>query len=302
MKVSVLMTVYNAESTIRDAVESILNQTYTDFEFIIINDASTDNTCKILNEIKDSRIRIFTNEENLGQIRSLNKGINLCKGKYIARMDSDDFSFPDRFKIEVDALDKEPDLAVVSTNGYMHFSNGRIKKIRHYPRNIDEIRFLSLFKSPIIHISVMIRRELINDSKVYDESFLISADWDLWSRILMKGLKIKVLEARSVWFFIANNTYARKNAEIEHSENIKIVKQNVHAFTGVEISDFMAGEIFALNLSEKSRLKVFIKRLILWYNISKRFRFASRWNYYKIFLRQILYLLYGYSRRILKPI
>lgn len=144
----------------------------------------------------------------------------------------------------------------------------------------------------------MIRRELINDFKVYDESFKISTDWQLWSTLLMKGLKIKVLGVKAVEFLISDSTYGRRNAEIEYSENVKIVKQNINAFTDIEIGDSEAQEILALHSYEKSSISVFITRILLWCKISIKFRAVSKYNFYRIFIRQLLVILYGYARRI----
>ena len=104
--VSVLMAVYNGEKYLLEAIESILNQTYTNFEFLIINDGSTDSTEEIILSYSDQRIRYIKNEQNLKLIASLNKGLDLAKGKYIARMDADDISLPDRLEKQVNFLER----------------------------------------------------------------------------------------------------------------------------------------------------------------------------------------------------
>ena len=108
--ISVIMSTYNRENYLPAAMESILNQTYTDFEFIIIDDASTDNTAKLLQEYqeKDSRIVVISNPQNLGYNKNLTTGFKLAKGKYLARMDDDDISLPTRFEKQVDFLEKTP--------------------------------------------------------------------------------------------------------------------------------------------------------------------------------------------------
>ena len=113
--VTVLMAVYNGEKFLKEAMESILTQTFTDFEFLIINDGSTDNSVKIIEEFNDPRIRLIHNEKNLKLIASLNKGISLAKGKYIARMDCDDISMPYRLEKEVDFLENSLEYGLVGT-------------------------------------------------------------------------------------------------------------------------------------------------------------------------------------------
>ena len=117
-KISVVMAVYNGERHLREAIDSILNQTFADFEFVIIDDASTDRSGRILQEYagKDKRIVIIGNETNMGLSKSLNKGIRLTKGEYIARMDADDISFPDRFEKQVKFLDDHNDIGILGTH------------------------------------------------------------------------------------------------------------------------------------------------------------------------------------------
>ena len=113
IKISVVMAVYNGEKYLRSAIDSILSQTYIDFEFIIIDDCSTDNTANILESYTDSRIQIIRNEKNLRLPASLNKGLKIAKGKYIARMDADDIAMPDRFEKQVKYLEAHQEVAVI---------------------------------------------------------------------------------------------------------------------------------------------------------------------------------------------
>ena len=114
-KVTVLMSVYNGERYLHESIESILNQTFKDFGFLIINDGSTDNTPKILKSYKDQRIKIISNKNNLGLTKSLNKGIKLAKGEYIARQDVDDVSLSERLEKQVKFLNSYPSYAAVGT-------------------------------------------------------------------------------------------------------------------------------------------------------------------------------------------
>jgi glycosyltransferase involved in cell wall biosynthesis len=124
-KVSVVMSVYNNESYIREAVESVLNQSFKDFEFIIINDGSTDRTREILTSYTDERIRLF-DQENRGLTISLNRGLSLAKGSYIARMDGDDISDPERFAEEVRFLEQNEKIGLIGTYAHRIDEQGRI--------------------------------------------------------------------------------------------------------------------------------------------------------------------------------
>ena len=114
-RISVLMTAYNSQQYVAQAMESILNQTFSDFEFIIINDGSTDDTARIIRQYatRDSRIKFIDNKVNKGLISVLNQGLELCKGEYIARMDSDDISIPTRFALQLEYMDAHPDVGVL---------------------------------------------------------------------------------------------------------------------------------------------------------------------------------------------
>jgi len=114
-KVTVLMPVYNGERYLNEAVDSILGQTFTDFEFLIIDDASTDKTPEILRSYDDPRIRVVTNEENLGLSKSLNKGLALARGEFIARMDADDVSYPYRLQVQHEFMTQHPGAGVIGS-------------------------------------------------------------------------------------------------------------------------------------------------------------------------------------------
>ena len=113
-KVTILMPAYNASLYIKESIESMLNQSFSDFELLIINDGSKDNTSEVVKSIVDERIRLVENEQNLGLANTLNKGMKLAKGEYLARMDADDLSTPNRLQTQVDYLDSHPDVILCS--------------------------------------------------------------------------------------------------------------------------------------------------------------------------------------------
>lgn len=131
MKVSILLPVYNAESTIRETIDSILNQTYTDFDVVIINDGSSDNSEQTILEYKDERIHYYKNESNRGLIYTLNRGIELCKGEYIARIDADDIMLPTRLEEQIKFMEEHPAIIASGSAVIKFFPNGKQKYIPH---------------------------------------------------------------------------------------------------------------------------------------------------------------------------
>jgi glycosyltransferase involved in cell wall biosynthesis len=188
-KVSVIMSVYNGATYLQEAIDSILNQTFKDFEFIIINDCSTDRTEEILLDYasQDDRIVLINNEQNLGLTRSLNKGLSIAKGELIARQDADDISLPDRLEQQVAYLDSNPETVFISTGVQGIDATG--KETWVYTPTQDEIslRWHLLFRNPIRHSTVMWRNEPIAQQVGgYDPAFIYSQDYDLWVRIAEK--------------------------------------------------------------------------------------------------------------------
>jgi len=181
-KVSVLMPVYNAANYIGEAIESILSQTFSDWELIIVNDGSTDNTEKKILLFTDKRIRYYKNEENKGVTFSRQLMVEKSLGEYIAFLDSDDIALPGKLKIQVDFLDNNPQYALCGTWGTIIDEEGR--KIKNFNTSVehDEIRCMLLFRNPFIQSSIMVRRALLSE-ETYDTDFPIAEDYDLWCRL-----------------------------------------------------------------------------------------------------------------------
>ena len=192
-KVSVLMPVHNSEKYLREAIDSILNQTFVDFEFLIIDDYSTDNSLQIVQSYNDPRIRLFRNETNMGIACSLNKGLELAKGEYIAPMDADDVAVIDRFTVQVDFLDNHLSIGIVGSAIEAIDEQGRPFRIVTKPFTDAEIRWHLLLRNPFTHSAVMLRRKLIEKNRLfYDRQFETVQDYDFWSRLLLltKGANI----------------------------------------------------------------------------------------------------------------
>jgi glycosyltransferase involved in cell wall biosynthesis len=188
--ISVVMSIYNSnEDYLKISINSILRQTYNNFEFIIINDSSTNNNIKnILNYFRsvDSRIILVENSENIGLTKSLNLGIKMARGKYIARMDDDDISMPDRLKVQKIFLEKNKDYVMVGSKYDNLIENKQpIQKVA-YLEDFQEIRDNIIKFNPFNHSSVMIKRSVILDVGLYNEKIKYAQDYDLWLRVASK--------------------------------------------------------------------------------------------------------------------
>lgn len=184
--VTFLMAVYNCEDFLRESIESMINQTFSDFEIIIINDASNDGSLDILNYFKniDDRIFVFNNETNLGLTKSLNLGLKLARGKYIARQDADDISYSTRIEKQVSFLESHPEVVLL---GAKHVDFDGLSSVVSPYFTSDEIhRNINLF-NPISHSSAMFRRDIFLTAGMYDESFITSQDFDAWNRLALHG-------------------------------------------------------------------------------------------------------------------
>jgi hypothetical protein len=183
-KVTVLMAVYNGERYLRDAVESILCQTFQDFQFLIINDGSTDNTRDVILSYDDARIVLVDNEHNVGQTRSLNRGLELAAGELIARQDADDISEPGRLAKQATFLERHPEVALLGTWYKEIDVQGTVVGDRTLPCRTTDIRWSLLFFCPFVHSSVMLRKSVLSEQiGFYSEALAYSQDYELWHRI-----------------------------------------------------------------------------------------------------------------------
>lgn len=181
------MPTYNDGNFLKYSIESILNQSFKDFEFIIINDSSTDNTDEIVqNYIKDNRIKYIKNKTNIKMTASLNIGLNLCSGMYIARMDGDDISHSNRLEKQYEYLEKNKKVFLLGTNGKIIDTKGElIGNIRKESKDYM-IRAKFLRNNQFIHSSTMFRREVIKTVGLYNEEYVKAQDYDYFLRIAMK--------------------------------------------------------------------------------------------------------------------
>ncbi len=198
--ISVLLSVYNDDKNIKNSIESILSQSYKNIELLVIDDCSDDKTYDILNEIKDSRIKIYRNKENKGLTKSLNILINKSNGDILARHDSDDISLPNRIEVQYKALSKYH-LDACTTRAYIKNSERSIPRFSHYL----PISLVMKYKNPFIHGTLMVRKKAILDVGLYDENIKYAQDYKLFLKLLKKNYKLKILKKKLYILNMKNN-------------------------------------------------------------------------------------------------
>jgi glycosyltransferase involved in cell wall biosynthesis len=239
--ISVIMSVYNGEKYLKESIESIIKQTYGDFEFIIINDGSTDQTKNIIQEYadKDSRIILIHQEKNTGLIDCLNLGLSLARGKYFARMDADDISLPNRFKIQKDFLDCHPGVGLVGGNFHVIDSSGKrtsnIINNPSLPVYHNQIYWGLCFSICIAHVTIMARLELIIQASGYKRETTNAEDYDLWTRLAPR--------------IIFHNVPQKLVIIRRHENNVTLINNDPQMKTRKQISKYHISQILQRNIS-----------------------------------------------------
>ena len=186
--VSILMPVYKTAPYLREAMDSMLSQTFTDFELIVLNDCSPDDADAILDTYTDPRIVRYKGEKNVGLSNVLNVGIGMARGKYIARMDSDDISMSTRLQIQVDYLETHPEVDLVSV-GMRLFGAKEGTWIREL--DPEKVKIEAMFHSPVLHASSVWRKDSFEKQGLrFRQEMVPAEDYDLWTRAMLKGLKL----------------------------------------------------------------------------------------------------------------
>src|SRR3989344_881067 len=235
--ISVIMPVYNSEAYIESSVESILNQSYTNFEFIIIDDASTDKTYdRLLKLIKiDKRIVLVKNKRNEGVTKSLNKALKIAKGKYIIRMDADDWSYPNRFKLQVDLMENNPD--VVVSGSYVEICNSKLKmkNLRKYHLDDTTIRKHIFRYSPFAHPATIWKTKVLKEN-LYSEVIIVSQDYELYFRVGKIG-KFMNLDKPLLKLRMHNNSVSASKSGLQWNTTV-LIRFNAILMHGYEMSKF----------------------------------------------------------------
>ncbi|MCJ2276094.1 glycosyltransferase [Acinetobacter baumannii] len=248
MLVSVVLPAYNAELYLKEAIDSVLSQTFTDFELIILNDGSIDRTEEIILSYNDSRIVYVKNEKNLGLIGTLNKGINLAKGKYIARMDADDICLPERFKKQVDFLEKNNEIDLIGTNAIKINNNGDRIGVINMPASDHDIKMMLFIQSPFIHPSIMGRTTVFRSFE-YEKEFYRVEDYMLWIRMSQNSkfhnineflLKYRYLDNSESK--LLNKNYSKKRDALINIYRILFLNNNI-SFSEDELKTYSSSMV-----------------------------------------------------------
>ena len=241
--VTVLMSVHNGERYLREAVESILVQSFDDFEFLIIDDCSTDASRTILAEYekRDSRIIVVENEQNVGLSQSLNRGLSLACGKYIVRMDADDISLPERLQKQVAYMESHPLVGVLGTNIIyidergIPTASGRPKD--RQPESARVIKWLLLWRNCIYHPTVILRRYVLESENLkYNPLYTYSQDRELWTR-LVKYTTITKLPQVLVKYRITSDSISRARRQEQLKASNAITQRELSSLLGQHVSE-----------------------------------------------------------------
>ena len=248
-KVTVLMSVYNGEQYLRDSIDSILNQTFTDYEFLIIDDGSKDKSMIIIESYDDSRIRLAVNDTNLGQAVSLNRGLNLAKGKYIARMDQDDISLPRRLEKQVKFMEDNPEIGI---SGCWVRTFGTDLRLWKYLTKHEYLRWGCLINTSIFaHPSVIIRKRMIDKYNLKYNKMLSYgvSDYDLWLRA-QELFKLGNLNQILLKYRVHNNSVSvihnKLQVELRNKLNILKLQERLGRKLTFRETEFILGKNFRI--------------------------------------------------------
>lgn len=226
--ISVIMPAFNERpDMISDAIDSIIKQTYTNFELHIFDDSTSEETKDAINVFADDpRVTIHRYPERVGFIKSLNLGLEASNGKYIARMDGDDYSHSERFAKEVAFLEANPEISVVGGQMNIMDENGVITSSRAYPLGGFKFYIFSCIRNPLAHPTVMMRRELIDKGYRYDESLKMSEDLDFWLRLMNDGYKLANISDTVLNYRVMNNFLEKRSSDVQREVMAQVRRKN----------------------------------------------------------------------------
>lgn len=231
-----IIPVYNAERYIKESLYSVVNQTYTNLEIIVLDDCSNDKSIDIVNEFSDSRIKVIRNEVNLKQPRTRNKGLKVALGKYIANMDADDISSLDRIEKQVSYMENNPDVDICGTFAKM-FGDVKLSRVTKRPVDDEDIRLYSVTSCPMIHPTVMFRASSVKKFNIhYDLQYKYAQDYELWSRLALQGVKFHNIPEVLFYYRISKDQIGSKHGVEQKRLANAITKRNIQAVLGNDFS------------------------------------------------------------------
>lgn len=240
MQVSVIMSVYREPiEWLRQSIESILSQTFSDFEFIVIcDDPAYSEAIALLKRYaeNDPRIVLLINEENVGLTKSLNRGLRIAKGRYIARMDADDISDIQRLQIQHEFMEKNPDIAVCGTGRNILNVDKQSRKTYNTYSQSDDIMSIFVLRSAFTHPTVMFRRTIVDEGISYDESFICAQDYDLWERLFERSYTFANIDMPLLNYRMSDIQVSKNKNEIQVA-NAKRVRNNFLTSLGINLKE-----------------------------------------------------------------
>jgi glycosyltransferase involved in cell wall biosynthesis len=308
VQISVVLPVYNGEKYLSQAIDSILNQTFGKFEFIIINDGSSDSTLDIISKYNDNRIKIVNNIKNEGLIDSLNKGLSMSRGKYIARMDADDIALPERLQVQYDFMEANLEIGICGSWFETFNETDNRTKVVKFPATDIGIRALMICQSAFCHPTVMLRRDIIEKLRLgYAKEFYRAEDYRLWIELLNYTQGANIPQVLLRYRRHANNETHLADKDLDskvamiskiqylymRQKGIDLLEEECYTFTYFMDRSFY----FDLSLKEQTKLEKILKKIFLQLSKTKGFDKKVRKNIYKTIVfrsikqRQILYCL-----------
>jgi len=257
--ISVIMSVYNGETYLKEAIESVMNQTFRNWELIIINDCSKDATGEILADFarRDERIKVYTNEVNLKLPSSLNKAISLCSGKYIARMDADDICLPKRLEKQYKFMEENRDVALSSCR-FMTVKNGVYASGGAGGRcDYKALRAMLLVANPILHPGVIAKAEVMKKFN-YDTTLTCTEDLELWTRMVTENQKIAILPECLLIYRLHDKQITSTTLERQHSEVLTIQQKYYGALLQEMDEEMQTFYISGIYFKENANIEKFL--------------------------------------------
>ena len=268
-KITVLMSVFNGEQFLCESIESILNQTFIDLEFLIINDGSIDSSQEIILSYNDPRIILLNNDENVGLSKSLNRGIRRSRGEYVARQDADDISHPDRLKMQYEYMETNNCDVTCCRYQYMDKRGKRLLWVSEmFSGKSLKLKLINL-KDPISHGSVLMNKNSLVDAGGYNESFEFSQDYELWLRLLSMGKRIECIDYVGYYYRLLPHANKIKiNAQRRYASIVTDYYARNSGIPSSELPDFSNGLISKRGLHQPYRESL-LQECFYWCNIGR---------------------------------
>lgn len=280
-KVSVVMSVFNGSRYLHKSIESVLNQSFTDFEFVIIDDCSEDSTFEILSSFakKDKRIEIIRNESNMGLTKSLNKALGKINGPYVARIDADDMFLTNKLESQLEFM-TENDSLISFTNCEMIDSCGNKMHVHYLPFDEISLKWSMIFRNAMRHSTAMWKRKEVEKIGLYDENYKYAQDYEFWTR-LMESNSVGVVHQILSSIRMHENTITQCRIKDQDSYVTMVAKRQINRFIKREVSDFDAKNMryiymhrHGLQIREMESITApsFSKYLLMYFELVSEFR------------------------------